>query len=141
MLPAVLAGGVQPYVAERLICTTSDSMLWHYNVEAALVHVPKQVWPCQPCAPWVITPARSAAALGCATLGILFSQGSHELSSGTVSTLGFKGNWIVAADSIGLRCIRPPPLRTPTPALSPQCIVGATTNAMRRACWRARPDR
>ena len=47
MLPAVLAGGVQPYVAERLICTTSDSMLWHYSVEAALVHVPKQVWPCQ----------------------------------------------------------------------------------------------
>ena len=47
MLPAALAGGVQPYVAERLICTTSDSMLWHYNVEAALVHVPKQVWPCQ----------------------------------------------------------------------------------------------
>ena len=45
-LPAALAGGVQLYVAERLICTTSDSMLWHYNVEAALVHVPKQVWPC-----------------------------------------------------------------------------------------------
>ena len=46
----MLAGGVQPYVAERLICTTSDSMLWHYNVEAALVHVPKQVSRARVCA-------------------------------------------------------------------------------------------
>jgi len=46
----VLVGGVQLYVAERLICTTSDSMLWHYNVEAALVHVPKQVSAVRACA-------------------------------------------------------------------------------------------
>ena len=64
------------------------------------------------------------------------SQGPHELSSGTVSTLGCKGSWIVAEDSIGLRCIRPPPLCTP---LTASGTASGSAHSHRRAV--ARPDR
>ena len=70
----------------------------------------------------------------------LGSPGPHELSSGTVSTLGFKGSWIVAEDSIGLRCIRPHHLCTPLSAHSHRRAVARPDDRMRNRPARSPPQ-